>query len=137
MYRRRSRGSSRPGGGRPALVWLTPVTGLQFALFLAANAVFYSQLRYIYHYKAGFDVIEGAFDLRAPRWLTLVLLNGTYHLTHHRYPRVPWVHVPRLARAEDRRHGFVDKVLEQWQGVLPEASQPERGRVIDWNGRGG
>jgi len=117
-----------------ALVAYTSVTLEQYLVFLVANALAYSQLRYIYHYEAGFDVIEGAFDLRTTRWLRLVLLNGSYHLTHHRYPRAPWIYLPKLANPADLKYGFIEKCVAQWKGVRPESSQPLRnGRVIDWN----
>lgn len=117
-----------------ALVAYTSVTLEHYIVFLGANALAYSQLRYIYHYEAGFDVIEGAFDLRTPRWLRLVLLNGSYHLTHHRYPRAPWIYLSKLADPADLKYGFLQKCIAQWKGVRPESSQPLRsGRVIQWN----
>jgi len=118
-----------------ALVALTPVTLGQYALYLWTNALFYSQLRYIYHYESDFDVVDGAFDLRAPTWLSRCLLNSTYHLTHHRNPRVPWIHLPAIAVGE-RQHSMGARILRQWHGVMPEVSQPRRhGRVIRWNGQ--
>jgi fatty acid desaturase len=118
-----------------AVLAATPVTGTQFALYFASNALFYSQLRYIYHYEARFDVVEGAYDLRAPRFLTAFLLNATYHLTHHRNPKVPWCYLPELAHPEEQRRGFFEMIARQWRGAIPEASQPHRsGRTIAWNG---
>lgn len=118
-----------------AILWLTPVSGLQLACFLFANAMFYSQIRYIYHYKAKFDVVEGAYDLKAPHWLQWFLLNSNYHLTHHRNPKVPWLYAPRVAAPGSMQYSVAYKLKEQWRGVLPESSQPEReGRTITWNG---
>lgn len=118
-----------------AVLAFTPVTGKQFAVYFAANALFYSQLRYIYHYEARFDVVEGAYDLRAPRFLTAFLLNATYHLTHHRNPKVPWRYLPELAKPEEQTRGFFEMLARQWRGALPESSQPHRkGRTIAWNG---
>jgi fatty acid desaturase len=123
-----------------ALLWsaalvFTPVTGTQFAVYFAANAIFYSQLRYIYHYEARFDVVEGAYDLRAPRFVTAFLLNATYHLTHHRNPKVPWRSLPELANPGEQTRGFFEMLLRQWRGAIPESAQPHRkGRTIAWNG---
>lgn len=118
-----------------AVLAFTPVTGAQFAVYFASNALFYSQLRYIYHYEARFDVVEGAYDLRAPRLLTRFVLHATYHLTHHRNPKVPWLYLPEIARPEDQSRGFFEMLLRQWRGALPESSQPHRkGRTIAWNG---
>jgi fatty acid desaturase len=118
-----------------AVLAFTPVSGVQCAVYFASNALFYSQLRYIYHYEAPFDVVEGAYDLRAPRALTAFVLNATYHLTHHRNPKVPWLHLPEIARPEEQTRGFFEMLLRQWRGALPESSQPQRtGRTIAWNG---
>lgn len=118
-----------------AIVVFTPVDMAQMGWFLLMNAAFYSQIRYIYHYKSAFDVVEGAFDLRAPRWLQCFLLNTHLHLTHHRNPKVPWHALPRVAAPDNIQYGFFEKLLEQWRGVWPESSQANRnGRTISWNG---
>jgi fatty acid desaturase len=118
-----------------AVLAFTPVSGAQLSVYFAANALFYSQLRYIYHYEARFDVVEGAYDLRAPRALTRFLLNATYHLTHHRNPKVPWLYLPELAKPEEQTRGFFEMIVRQWRGARPEESQPHRrGRTISWNG---
>jgi hypothetical protein len=36
------------------------------------------------------DVIEGAYNLRAPLIVRFLFLNFNYNLTHHRRPSLPW-----------------------------------------------
>lgn len=105
------------------VVALTPVTWQQMVLYRFAGALSYSNLRHVVHYGASFHVVEGAFDLVAHRTLTPLLLHGNYHLAHHRYARVPWLHLPLVSRPEDRRHGYLRMVAAQWRGVLDERAQ--------------
>jgi fatty acid desaturase len=105
------------------LLAFTPVSALQLAVFLYASALSYSLLRHVVHYGASFDVIEGSFDLRAPRFLWPLLLHGNLHLAHHRHPSVPWLHLPHIADPADARFGYFEMVARQWRGVLSEAEQ--------------
>ncbi len=116
------------------LIALTSVTFFQVALYLLVGGFFYSQFRYIYHYGTHFDAIEGAYDLSAPTWLSRLMLNSTYHLTHHRHPHVPWSSLPQLARESDHKPGFVTMIFRQWKGpISEEVFKGTEERVISWN----
>ncbi len=60
------------------------------AVSYAALAFSWSSLQWIYHIRTPFHVMDGALDLKLPRILSLLILNFNYHLTHHRYPKIPW-----------------------------------------------
>lgn len=73
------------------------------ALCYAAFAALWGSQQYVYHVRTPLHVVEGSFDLHmgplARRWF----LNFNYHLTHHREPHVPWVHLPRVAERQPWR----------------------------------
>lgn len=118
-----------------SLLVFTPVTARQYLLYTVASAFCFSQARFVFHYEASFDVVEGTFNLRAPRWFRLFMLNANYHLTHHRHPKVPWVHLEQASDEREMTYGLFERWRAQWRGVHPESSQANReGRVIQWNG---
>ena len=60
------------------------------ALAYGAFALSWSSLQWIYHLRTPLDVIEGTYNLRAPRLVRWCLLNFNYNLTHHRDPGMRW-----------------------------------------------
>ncbi|MGF7190067.1 fatty acid desaturase [Robbsia andropogonis] len=56
----------------------------------AAFAFSWSSMQWIYHMRTPLDVVEGTYNLRAPRLVRLLLLNFNYNLTHHRHPALRW-----------------------------------------------
>ena len=73
------------------LAWqLLGLTVGAVALCYAAFAVSWSSLQWIYHLRTPLDVVEGTYNLRAPRAVRWCLLNFNYNLTHHRDPGLRW-----------------------------------------------
>ena len=60
------------------------------AIAYGAFAFSWSSLQWIYHLHTPVHVIEGAYNLRAPRPVRALFLNFNYNLTHHRSPSLPW-----------------------------------------------
>jgi len=82
----------------------------------AAFAVNWSALQYADHAFSPLDVREGAWNLRVNPVVRLVFLNYHHHLAHHRHPRVPWIHLPRLVDRESPRPRFLHVYLQMWRG---------------------
>ncbi len=67
------------------------------ATLLVAYGVFafsWSSLQWAYHLRTPLHIIEGAYNLRAPRPVRALWLNFNYNLTHHRRPDLPWQELP-------------------------------------------
>jgi len=50
----------------------------------------WSFLQWVYHVRTPIDVVEGAYNLRLPKFSRLLFLNFNYNLTHHRHPEYRW-----------------------------------------------
>ena len=72
------------------MVSLGPWRAQTLALAYAGFAFSWSSLQWIYHVHTPVHVIEGAYNLRAPRLVRTLFLNFNYNLTHHRSPSLPW-----------------------------------------------
>jgi fatty acid desaturase len=88
------------------------------AALLAGRGLIISHLDHAPHHGTPIDQRDYAFNLRAPRWLQLALLNFNFHRTHHENPQLPW---PALHRRQDFRAddiSFVRAVFRQWRGPI-------------------
>ncbi|MEQ1669496.1 MAG: fatty acid desaturase [Hyphomicrobium sp.] len=123
-----------------ARIWLEGIFSLavQIALFAALDLTFtswlicywafginWSSVQYTDHAESPRDVIEGAWNLKFTRLSQLLFLNYNLHLTHHRQPGVPWIHLPKLVRADDPNPSFWTIYLRLWLGAKP--APPEAG----------
>jgi fatty acid desaturase len=82
------------------LVLVGPWRWQTLAVAYGAFAFSWSSLQWIYHMHTPINVVEGAYNLRAPSPLRVLFLNFNYNLTHHRHPAMPW---QELHRQSDRR----------------------------------
>ena len=64
-------------------------------------ALSFSSLQWVYHIRTPIDVTEGAYNLRAPKWLRLLFLNFNYNLSHHRNPAHPWQELYAVSNQEE------------------------------------
>ena len=89
------------------------------ATLLVGRGVIISHLDHAPHHGTPIDQRDYAFNMRAPRWLQLALLNFNFHRTHHENPQLPWSALPRddAFRADDI--SFVRAVFRQWRGPIP------------------
>jgi fatty acid desaturase len=84
---------------------------------LVGRGLIISHLDHAPHHGTPIDRRDYAFNMRAPRWLQLALLNFNFHRTHHENPQLPW---PAL-RGEDFHAddiSFVRAVFRQWRGPI-------------------
>ena len=76
-------------------IWLVAAAlfGWTWEAVLGAYVAFafsWSSLQWIYHMRTPLDVVEGGYNLRAPRWVRWAFLNFNYNLTHHRHSDMHW-----------------------------------------------
>ncbi len=98
-------------------------------LCYGAFALHWSALQYVNHAWSPRDVIEGAWNLRVSKPFRWLALNYHCHLTHHRFPQIPWMFLPRMGKKEDQRQpSFWQIYFSLWRGVrpAPEMGSPAR-----------
>jgi fatty acid desaturase len=91
-------------------------------------------MQYVHHFGTTRHVLEGARNLRIWEPLDRLWLNHNWHLTHHKHPTVPWIHLPRLGSRENPDRGFLPlHYLRMWRGPRRATERVENryaGRVI-------
>jgi fatty acid desaturase len=114
-----------------AAVWLLELRWTSVLVLYACFSVNWSTRQYVGHAFTRRDVIEGAWNLRAPAVLSWILLHGEYDLNHHRRPDVSWYYLPRLSEPGEHRPSYVGQYWQQWLGPRPAAEPaPESLREI-------
>ena len=101
------------------LFWLLDLRWQNTLVLYACFAFNWSTRQYIGHAFSKRDVIEGAWNLRHNRWMSLLLLHGEYDLNHHRHPEISWYYLPRLCPADAERPGYLRQYWRQWLGPRP------------------
>jgi len=102
-----------------ALVAVALALGLSPAcllLFYGAAGFLWSTTQYLEHAYAPRDVVNGAFNLRAPAFYSWLNLHRELDLNHHRWPGEPWLHLPRLSPPGERCRSYILHYLRQWRG---------------------
>jgi fatty acid desaturase len=109
--------------------WLLDLEPVAFLALYGAAGFLWSSQTYVNHAFSPRDIINGAHNLKMPRWLLPVYLNFNLHLAHHQHPHVPWIHLPGLVQPSIARVGFFRNYLRLWGGPrLTLEGSPERGR---------
>lgn len=72
------------------------------------------------HYATPYNEVRYAFNLKAPKWLEMLLLRFNYHRVHHQHPNVPWVALTKkFAEEQDTfDRPYFNQGMRQWRGVL-------------------
>jgi fatty acid desaturase len=116
------------------LVWWLAIPVLTYAVMYAGFGVSWSAMQYVHHFGTTRHVLEGARNLWIWRPLDRLWLNHNWHLTHHKHPTVPWIHLPRIGRAENPEREFLPiHYLRMWKGPRKATDHVENryaGRVI-------
>jgi fatty acid desaturase len=95
------------------LLGLSPKAWL---IMFAIHGFVWSSQNYVNHAFSPRDIINGAHNLKMPRWLYPVYLNFNLHLAHHQNPRIPWIHLPRFIVNGPGRMSFLRNYLRLWKG---------------------
>jgi fatty acid desaturase len=106
------------------LFWLLDLRWQNTLVLYACFSFNWSTRQYVGHAFTKRDVIEGAWNLRHNRLMSLLLLHSEYDLNHHRYPEVSWYYLPRLSRPDEERPSYFKQYWRQWLGPRL-ATEPE------------
>jgi fatty acid desaturase len=79
-------------------------------------AILWSSLQYTDHAWSPRDIREGAWNLRVSKLTHLIWLNYHYHLNHHRYPNISWIHLPKISHKNDPSPSFWEIYFKLWKG---------------------
>jgi fatty acid desaturase len=105
-----------------------------YLVMYAGFGVSWSAMQYVHHFGTTRHVLEGAKNLRIWAPLDRLWLNHNWHLTHHKHPMVPWIHLPRIGQGENPERGFLPAhYLRMWRGPRKATDRVENryaGRVI-------
>ena len=107
-----------------ALFWLLELRWTAVLVCYACFAFNWSTRQYIGHAFTKRDVVEGAWNLRHNRLMSLLLLHGEHDLNHHRHPEVPWRYLPKLSPPGEEKPGYLRQYWRQWLGPRPN-TEPE------------
>ena len=85
-------------------------------------------LQYADHAYSKRDIRYGAWNLKVNPMVRYVFLNYHFHLVHHVYPYVPWIHLGKFVDKVDdggERPSFMSIYLKMWRGpVLTTEKSP-------------
>jgi fatty acid desaturase len=116
------------------IIWGLGIAPLAYAAVYFGFGLTWSAMQYVHHFDTERDVVNGARNLRLFAPIDWIWLHHNWHLTHHRHPTVPWIHLPQLGRAENPRRGFLLwHYLKMWRGPRRARDRVENryaGRVI-------
>jgi fatty acid desaturase len=90
------------------------------AMHFLIRAFLISFLDYLYHYASPLDDRLHGYNLRLPRWLSLLILNFNYHGVHHRFPALPWRSLPSVFADEQLvfDHSYMSQAMAQLRGPM-------------------
>jgi fatty acid desaturase len=116
------------------IVWLLTIPLVNYLVMYAGFGVSWSAMQYVHHFGTTRHVLEGARNLRIWGPIDALWLNHNWHLTHHKHPTVPWIHLPHIGRAENPQRGFLPAhYARMWRGPRKAQDHVENryaGRVI-------
>jgi fatty acid desaturase len=99
------------------LVGALSIPVVNYAVMYAGFGFSWSAMQYVHHFGTVRHVLEGARNLWIWGPIDLIWLNHNWHLTHHKHPTVPWIHLPELGSAENPQRAFLPmQYLRMWKG---------------------
>jgi fatty acid desaturase len=117
-----------------AIVWSLNIPIVNYFLMYAGFGASWSAMQYVHHFGTTRHVLEGARNLWIWAPLDALWLHHNWHLTHHKHPTVPWIHLPAIGRAENPERGFLPAhYARMWRGPRRAQDHVENryaGRVI-------
>ncbi len=79
------------------LLWIFLKLDIWAVIALASFGIIWSSQQFIYHVRTPRHLVEGSANVSLMWPFNWIFLHGNYHLTHHRYPREPWIKLPGLS----------------------------------------
>jgi len=105
--------------GWATIFYLLQLNWLIVAVMFAMAGINWSTRQYIGHAYSVREIIDGAWNLRHNSVMSRILLHGEWDLAHHKYPDVPWSHLPDMPVDDRERPGYVTHYLRMWTGPVP------------------
>lgn len=84
-----------------------------------AFALHWSAMQYVDHAWSPRNIIHGAWNLKVLPVTRVLALNYHFHLAHHRWPQVPWSHLPKLVDKSEPYPSFWSIYFSLWRGARP------------------
>ena len=100
----------------PMAMLIAGVPPLRLLTAYIAASFLWSTTQYLEHAYSPRDVIDGAFNLRAPFLYGWLNLHRELDLNHHRHPHESWLHLPKLSDVNEVRRSYVRHYFAQWSG---------------------
>jgi fatty acid desaturase len=99
-----------------AVFWVLDLRFVAWLVPFLIHGFIWSSQNYVNHAFSRRDVLNGAHNLKIPRWLKPLYLNFNLHLAHHQNPYVPWRHLPQFVEPNPQRISFFLNYLRLWTG---------------------
>lgn len=107
-------------------LWLIDWDFLTWIILYMVNGFVWSSQNYVNHAFSPRKIINGAHNLKVPRFLNIIYLNFNIHLAHHQNPNIPWIHLPKYIESEEGRISFFKNYIRLWKGPkLTKESNPK------------
>ena len=85
-------------------------------ILFVVHGLIWSSQNYVNHAFSPRDIINGAHNLKVPKWMDIIYLNFNIHLAHHQNPNIPWIHLPKYIKLEHARFSFFKNYIRLWKG---------------------
>ena len=97
-------------------LWLIGWDFTTWIIFYVIHGFIWSSQNYVNHAFSPRDIINGAHNLKMPKWLNIIYLHFNVHLIHHQNPQIPWIHLPKYIKSNKGRISFFKNYLRLWGG---------------------
>ena len=109
-----------------ALFFILDLKWAPWLTLFAMHGFLWSSQNYVNHAFSPRDIINGAHNLKIPKWLKFIYLNFNLHLAHHQNPKIPWIHLPSFIKQGKGRISFFRNYLRLWKGPrLTDEKEPK------------
>jgi fatty acid desaturase len=99
------------------IVWGMEIPWFNYLAVYLGFGFSWSAMQYVHHFGTERHVVRGARNLWLFAPIDLIWLHHNWHLTHHKQPTVPWIHLPCLGRVQDPNREFLLwHYLRMWRG---------------------
>jgi fatty acid desaturase len=97
-------------------LWFVHWDFTTWIILFAVHGFVWSSQNYVNHAFSPRDIINGAHNLKIPRWLNVIYLNFNIHLAHHQNPNIPWIHLSKYINSKKGRMTFFRNYIRLWKG---------------------
>jgi len=99
------------------IIWGMGIPFWNYAIVYFGFGFSWSAMQYVHHCGTTRHVTDGTRNLWIFGPVDRLWLHHNWHLTHHKQPTVPWIHLPRLGQQQDPNRGFLPwYYLKMWRG---------------------